>query len=58
MNSFHGAAVLIAMLPILPLAMYLRRRRNANPRHFQAAVVVSLVLLICGISAATVATGG
>ena len=56
MNSFHGAAVLIALLPILPLAMYLRRRRNANPRNFQAAVAVSLVLLICGISAA-VATG-
>lgn len=57
MNTYHGAAVLIALLPILPLAMYLRRRRNADPRKFQAAAAVSLVLLICGIGAA-VATGG
>ena len=57
MNSFHGAAVLIALLPILPLAMYLRRRRKVSPRGFQAAAAVSLVLLICGIGAA-VATGG
>ena len=57
MNSFHGSALLIALLPILPLAMYLRRRRGADPRKFQAAAAVSLVLLICGISAA-VATSG
>ena len=57
MNAFHGSAVLIALLPILPLAMYLRRRRNARPRGFPAAAAVSLVLLICGIGAA-VATGG
>ncbi|GAB3358029.1 hypothetical protein [Lysobacter tyrosinilyticus] len=57
MNAFHGSAVLIALLPILPIAMYLRRRRNARPRGFQAAAAVSLVLLICGIGTA-VATGG
>jgi len=55
--AFHGSAVLIALLPILPLAMYLRRRRTANPRNFQAAAAVSLVLLVCGIGVA-VATGG
>ena len=55
MNSFHGAAIPIALLPLLPLAMVLRRRRDANPRNFQAAAAVSLVLLICG---AAVAAGG
>ena len=56
MNSFHGSVVLIALLPILPLAIYLRRRRTAHPRGFQAAAAVSLVLLVCGIGVA-VATG-
>lgn len=56
MNSFHGSAVLIGLLPILPLAMYLRRRHSARPRGFQGAAAVSLVLLACGIGAA-VATG-
>ena len=51
MNAFNGAAVLVALLPILPLAMYLRRR-NARPRRFQAVAAASLVLLICGIGAA------
>jgi hypothetical protein len=57
MNAFHGAAVLIALLPILPLAMYLRRRRKVSSRGLQSAMAASLVLLICGIGAA-VATGG
>ena len=55
--AFNGSAVLIALLPILPLAMYLRRRHSARPRGFQAAAGVSLVMLICGIGAA-VATNG
>ena len=52
MTSFHGAAVLIALLPILPLAMYLRRRQGAAPQRIRAAAAASLVLLICGIGAA------
>ncbi|MFC5570708.1 hypothetical protein ACFPN1_11610 [Lysobacter yangpyeongensis] len=51
MNSFHGAAVLIALLPVLPLAMVLRRR-SRDPRAFRGAAAVSLVLLVCGIAAA------
>ena len=56
-TAFNGSAVLIALLPILPLAMYLRRRRNARPRGFQAAAGVSLVMLICGIAAAAATSG-
>lgn len=52
MTTYHGAIVLVALLPLLPLALYLRRRRKASPRAMQSAAAVSLVLLICGIGAA------
>lgn len=49
MNSHNGAIVLIALLPILPLVLYLRRSGKLSPRGARFAVAVSLVLLICGI---------
>lgn len=52
MTTHNGAIVLVALLPILPLAIYLRRRRKVSRRGMQSAAAVSLVLLICGIGAA------
>lgn len=47
--SYNGAIVLIALLPILPLAMYLRRRNGAKrPRGTLVAGAASLVLLVVG----------
>ena len=52
-----GAALLIAVLAILPLMMYLRRRRNPVRKPvFLALGIVSLALL--GVGVALAATHG
>jgi hypothetical protein len=56
MDTTHdgGIAVLIALLPILPLAMYLRRRGKREWRRgLVAAGVSSFALLVTGIAIAT-----
>jgi hypothetical protein len=53
-TTYGGAAVLIALLPILPLAMYLRRRGGTKRgRMFPALVAASLALLGAGVATAT-----
>ena len=47
--SYNGAIVLVALLPILPLAMYLRRRSGGKrPRALLVAGAASLALLVVG----------
>ncbi len=49
-----GAVVLVAVLTILPLMMYLRRRHNSNRKPvFLALGSISLVLLGVGVALAT-----
>lgn len=48
--SHHGAAVLAALLPILPLAMVLRRRGGG--RDVMLAGAASLALLVIGAGVA------
>ena len=52
-TTYNGAAVLIALLPILPLAMYLRRRAGAKHRRVSLALAAaSLALLGAGVAMA------
>ncbi len=52
MDNYNGAIVLVALLPLLPLAMHLRRSGKAGARGLRTAIGGSLVLLACGIAAA------
>lgn len=53
-THYSGIAVLIALLPILPLAMYLRRRGQRKWRRgLVAAGISSLALLVTGTAIAT-----
>ena len=56
-STYGGAAVLIALLPILPLSMYLRRRGNAKPRRMPLALVAASLALL-GVGVATAAGQG
>ena len=48
-TTYDGAAVLLALLPILPLAMVLRRRgKGLLPRDLMVAGAGSLALLTVG----------
>ena len=48
-TTYHGAAALLALLPILPLAMHLRRRTSGwLPRDVMVAGAGSLALLTVG----------
>ena len=52
-TTYGGAAVLIALLPILPLAMYLRRRAAPGHRRVSLALAAaSLALLGAGVATA------
>lgn len=52
-TTYGGAAVLIALLPILPLAMYLRHRAGAKQRRASLALAAaSLALLGAGVATA------
>lgn len=56
-TTYGGAAVLIALLPILPLAMYLRRRTGA--KHGRTALVLAAAsLALLGAGVATAASQG
>ena len=52
-TTYGGAVVLIALLPILPLAIYLRRRAGAKHRRvYLALAAASLALLGAGVAVA------
>ena len=56
-QTYSGAAVLIALLPILPLAMYLRRRAGTKHRRVSLALAATSLALL-GAGVATAATQG
>ena len=53
MDNYNGAIVLVAFLPLLPLAMHLRRKGRIGARGMRASIGVSLVLLVGGLAAAS-----
>lgn len=47
-STHHGALVLLAFVPVLPLMMRLRRRKAGGPRAWRAAGAISSALCMVG----------